>query len=434
AGKTVSARVAHPADYEGARDLLRRLLNAQIAPRDVTWRVGETGLELFDADVDAKRLPLPGPADSPRVPRSLAALAPLVVCHKSPDRFALVHRLLVRVQDEPALMRDACDRDVARAHTMEKNVRRCSHKMKAFVRFRATTDPDGGERYVAWFEPEHHTLDLTASFFVRRFSNMRWSILTPSRSAHWDTKALALGDGASRDIAPGGDVNEALWRTYFAAIFNPARLKVKAMQSEMPKRYWKNMPEADLIEPLIRSATGRSATMIEGQTRAPARSTRIARERAAEASAATAAPTDLATLATAAARCERCPLHANATQVVMGEGPIDAPLMFVGEQPGDQEDIAGKPFVGPAGQLFDRALAEAGIDRHSTFITNSVKHFKFEPRGKRRIHRNPTAGEIDHCRHWLDIERHLVRPRLTVALGASAARALAHKNVSVGKN
>ncbi|CAN5224878.1 hypothetical protein BH10PSE15_BH10PSE15_16380 [soil metagenome] len=131
--------------------------------------------------------------------------------------------------------------------------------------------------------------------------------------------------------------------------------------------------------------------------------------------------------------CTRCPLHEHATQTVFGEGPVDAAMMFVGEQPGDQEDLAGRPFVGPAGQLFDRALAEAKIDRATVYVTNAVKHFKFEQRGKRRIHAKPDAGEITACRWWIEQEHALVRPKVTVALGASAARSLLGKAVTISR-
>jgi len=134
-----------------------------------------------------------------------------------------------------------------------------------------------------------------------------------------------------------------------------------------------------------------------------------------------------------AARCTRCPLYRHATQTVFGEGAIAAPLMFVGEQPGDQEDVAGHPFVGPAGRIFDRALDEAGIDRARTYVTNAVKHFKFVQRGKRRIHSKPNAGEIAACRWWIDRERALIRPRVTIALGATAARSLFGKVMTIGK-
>jgi uracil-DNA glycosylase family protein len=130
--------------------------------------------------------------------------------------------------------------------------------------------------------------------------------------------------------------------------------------------------------------------------------------------------------------CRRCPLYKNATQAVPGEGPAHAAVMMVGEQPGDKEDLAGKPFVGPAGKLLDRALEEAGIDRGDVYVTNAVKHFKFEPRGKRRIHSKPNAGEIDRCKWWLDQELSLIKPRVVVALGATAARSLFGKSMAIG--
>ena len=134
-----------------------------------------------------------------------------------------------------------------------------------------------------------------------------------------------------------------------------------------------------------------------------------------------------------ARKCTRCDLYKAATQTVFGEGPLDAAIMFVGEQPGDQEDLAGRPFVGPAGQLFDKALVAAGIDRADVYVTNAVKHFKFIPRGKRRIHNKPDAGEIEACRWWIDHERELIRPPVTVALGATAARSLVGKVVTISK-
>ena len=139
------------------------------------------------------------------------------------------------------------------------------------------------------------------------------------------------------------------------------------------------------------------------------------------------------TLRDEAAHCTRCDLYKHATQTVFGEGPLDAKIMFVGEKPGDEEDLAGRPFVGPAGRLFDKLLEQAGIDRSQTYVTNAVKHFKFVLRGKRRIHSKPDAGEIEACRWWLEHERELIKPPLTVALGATAARSLFGKVVTIGK-
>ena len=143
--------------------------------------------------------------------------------------------------------------------------------------------------------------------------------------------------------------------------------------------------------------------------------------------------TTLAALREAETACTRCPLYRDATQVVPGEGPAPAKIMFVGEQPGNDEDLAGRPFVGPAGRMLDRAIVEAGLDRTTIFVTNAVKHFKFEPRGKRRLHKRPNTYEIERCRWWQDIERAIVEPELIVALGATAARSLFGRPVTISK-
>ena len=140
----------------------------------------------------------------------------------------------------------------------------------------------------------------------------------------------------------------------------------------------------------------------------------------------------LAGLVQQAKDCQRCPLYRFATQTVFGEGPAHAPVVLVGEQPGDQEDQQGRPFVGPAGKILDRALADAGINRSRVYVTNAVKHFKFEPRGKRRLHKKPNAAEIEACKWWLDHELDLIKPALAVALGATAARALTGRAIAIG--
>jgi DNA polymerase len=191
------------------------------------------------------------------------------------------------------------------------------------------------------------------------------------------------------------------------------------MKSEMPVKYWRNLPEATLIPSLIRGAKQAEDEMVaRAATEPPSRHLRAeARKVDAEEAAKI---TSLADARAAVQGCRRCPLYEYATQAVFGEGPQSAEVMFVGEQPGDQEDLAGKPFVGPAGQVFDRALDTVGIDRRRVYVTNAVKHFKFEPRGKKRIHSKPNAGEISACRFWVNLEREFVRPKLIVALGATA--------------
>jgi len=351
--------------------------------------------------------PPPPPGPSFAVPRDFISLAKAVICHREPERFALLYAMLLKLRVNRKAMEDRADPLLDRLEKMAKEVRRDAHKMHAFVRFREVEEPDGTTRFVAWFEPDNHIVRREAGFFVRRFTTMRWSILTPELSIHWDGETLREGPGATRADAPSGDPVEETWKTYYASIFNPARVKVKAMLKEMPKKYWANMPETALVAPLIAGARSRELEMID----------RIAAALKAEARA-----------------CTRGDLHCHATQTVFGEGPLDARIVFVGEQPGDQEDLAGRPFVGPAGEVFDAALEEAGIDRVATYVTNAVKHFKFVQRGKRRIHQSPNAGEIDACRWWVERELDLIRPPLTVALGATAARSLFGKVMAIGKN
>jgi DNA polymerase len=416
--------LADETDFAGWRDAARLLAAAQVAPDRIVWTVeGRSDL------LDALGAPLPRNGAPLTVPRRFVALAETVVLHRDPERFARLYRLLVRLGEAPRLLDLAIDPDVTRIEAMARAVRHDIHKMRAFVRFRRTA-LDDADWYVAWFEPEHHIVAANAPFFMRRFTAMNWSILTPRASAHWNGEALSIGPGGCQADAPGEDALEALWRGYYASIFNPARLKVQAMKGEMAVRYWRNLPEARLIVPLIAAAQQRTRTMVAtGTTDANARPQRANKATPSAADAGT-----LDALKAEAADCRACPLWAPATQTVFGEGPIDAPVMFVGEQPGDREDLAGRPFVGPAGQLFDRALRDAGIDRARGYVTNAVKHFRFEPRGKRRIHQRPGTAEIRACRFWLDRELELVGPRLVVALGATAAQSIFGNAMPIRKN
>jgi DNA polymerase len=304
------------------------------------------------------------------------------------------------------------DGDVRRLLLLDKAVRRDEHKMHAFVRFRRVADDDGGERWIAWHRPDHRIVERVAPFFVERFGALRWSILTPDASVHWAGGELTFGPGLPRTAAPAEDELEDLWRTYYGAIFNPARLMLKAMRAEMPLRHWATLPETRIIPDLLRAAPSRVEAMIASARRPTANDFMPAGD------------SDLSALGEAVQGCAACALCETATQAVFGEGLADAEVVFVGEQPGDQEDLAGRPFIGPAGQVLDEALAEAGIARRDLYLTNAVKHFKWEPRGKRRIHRTPTLSEVTACRPWLEEEVARVRPRIVVALGGTAARSL----------
>ncbi|WP_375186589.1 UdgX family uracil-DNA binding protein [Sphingobium yanoikuyae] len=413
--------LAGPDDFEGWRDAARALALAAIPADAILWDVaGSATPDLFGSD--ATPLP-PAPADAAfSVPRAFVDLAQSAILHRDPARFSLLYSLLLAVRAVPGRMEDRADPLLRRVEDLAKAVRRDIHKMRAFVRFRELDEGDG-PRFIAWFEPDHHIVRANAGFFTRRFASMRWSILTPEVSIHWDGDILTEGPGAQRGDAPAEDPVEDVWRGYYAAIFNPARLKTGAMLSEMPRKYWRNLPEAALIPDLVAGAQAREAAMIATAPRPAPRPT--------------ARPGNLRAVWQAlrdeAMTCTRCPLHGPATQTVFGEGPLDASLLFIGEQPGDQEDLAGRPFVGPAGQLFDAALVEAGVDRARAYVTNAVKHFKYERRGKRRLHQTPDVPEIKACRWWLEQELDLIRPRIIVALGATAARALLGKPVTISQ-
>ncbi len=448
--------LASATDLDGFRAACRELWAAQVPPELVSWHTAADPL----ADLFADTAATPAPAGAPAVgaPASFLTLCQTVALHHDPDRFGLLYRWLWRLQREPSLRHDVLDADWVRAQQMAQAVRRDIHKMKAFVRFRIlpstgmpSSTSDGaaiahGPLHVAWFEPEHHIVEAAAPFFARRFTHMRWAILTPERCVRWNGVALEFEAGADRSQAPPADAGESLWLTYYQHIFNPARLKVAMMQKEMPRRYWHNLPEAQLISPLVAQAHERSRQMIDEPPSEPKRRIRPgfqastldagtdARPVFSAGRSATPhdeAPTSLAQLRALTECCRACPIGEHATQAVSGEGPAHARLMFVGEQPGDQEDLAGRPFVGPAGQLFNRALGDLGVARDAVFVTNAVRHFKFELRGKRRIHKTPAQQEAAACLHWLESEIALVRPEALVALGATAARQLMGSAVAV---
>jgi probable DNA metabolism protein len=418
----------HETDFDGWRQAARALVLGGIKPEDVMWSVkGEE--ELFASGERPSQSA--SSTETFSVSARFVELAKIAILHRDRERFAVLYRLLWRLHGHHDLLEVATDPDVSRVGAMAKAVRRDEHKMHAFVRFREI----GRERdahYVAWFEPEHHIVELAAPFFARRFADMPWSILTPELCAHWDGFAISFTSGVSKADAPTSDRLEETWRRYYATIFNPARLKLKAMRTEMPKKYWRNLPEASMIKSLIADAARATDAMIAKAATEPHKpQTRL--EEPMKRKTDTAA-SELEALREEAANCRACPLWKDATQTVFGEGPPDARIMLVGEQPGDKEDLAGKPFVGPAGQMLDRALAEAGIDRKQVYVTGAVKHFKFVPRGKIRLHQKPSTSEIKACRPWYERELATIKPALVVAMGATAAHAVFGKAMPVHKN
>jgi DNA polymerase len=392
-------------------------LAATRPPSEIFWAEAMTGQHaltgLFDED-DRD----PKPSEHGRrvhIPARFVRMAQAVACHRHARKWALLYSVLWRVTFiQPRLLDIEVDDEVGTLLKMQRQVQRDTYRMKAFVRFRRHSDV-GGEYYVAWHQPDHAVLPLAAPFFVERFSTVRWSILTPDQSAHWNGEALQFGPGVSQCDAPGEDAVDDVWRTYYAATFNPLRINPEAMQAQLPGRFWKSLPESRLITPLthdVRASVSRVAGSRQRMATLPLAAT-------------------LPELEQAAASCTGCDLHLASTQTVFGRGPANARVMLVGEQPGDQEDLAGEPFIGPAGEVLNQALEHAGLQRSQLYVTNAVKHFRFVVEGRHRRHQAPRPSEIMACRPWLEAELRAVQPEIVVCLGRTAAQALIGGHVSV---
>ncbi|MDA7921440.1 UdgX family uracil-DNA binding protein [Verrucomicrobiales bacterium] len=427
-------------NFPAWRTRARELLVSGIEPAETFWSDGFGGQsdlfpELVVKEIEPRQSNDKSPSDF-RIPKAFLDLAETVSCHRDESRWGLLYRILWRIarRGERHLLGLPTDADIRKANTLAKEVRRDCHKMRAFVRFRkvAENEENGREQFVAWFEPMHHIVRYNASFFQKRFTGMDWSILTPDECAHWDGLKLQFSQGVEKSAAPTDDALEEVWRSYYQNIFNPVRLKLKAMQSEMPVKYWKNLPEATLIQDLTAGASMKQEEMIEREPlplrAAPKnlylRSLNEMNEVALVSEAGAEDSIPLAEMRKSAHSCRACPLWENATQTIFGEGNEAADIMLIGEQPGDEEDISGMPFVGPAGQLLEEILAEAELDREQIYLTNAVKHFKWKPGGKQRLHDKANRAEMKACRPWLLGEIARVSPRVIVTVGNTAAQSV----------
>jgi probable DNA metabolism protein len=371
-------------DWDGWRQATRALVLAGIEPEGVTWSVGAASANLPDA------------SGSFHVPRSLISLASLAIQARDPDRFALLYGLVWRVNAGEKLLEDNTDPDLSLVRRMALSVRADAHRMRTNMRFLPVPESDG-TRFLGWFEPAHFVLPANAQLIAHRFPQLALSVVTPDGAAHWDGSSLLFGSGLRH--AEDEEALQAWWEAHREMLLEQAGSDV-------------SIPEAEAIDEAPRRPDRPALGPVVLRTKPDSALLRSAKE---------------------ALACHRCPLYEPATQTVFGEGPSDASVMFVGEQPGDQEDTIGRPFVGPAGQMMDRAMEEAGIDRRTVYVTNAVKHFKFTPRGKRRIHQTPEVPEIQACNFWLDVERVHVQPRLLVLMGGSAARAVLGRAVTISR-
>ena len=408
------------ANFVEWRDAARALLAHGIAPDAITW-AGQDGA----ADLLMGAASVAAPAAAPArpkvsIPRSLMDMLQNAACCRQIDRWAFLYRVVWRWTHGEHDVQSAADIDGARLHQMVKAVRREEHDMHAYIRFRERPEEAGAPRFVAWFEPAHDVLPQVAEHFVARMGKVTWLIATPDASVMWDGATLHNTGPLVNGAADLVDSGEALWLTYYRSIFNPARLNAQLMQSHIPSRFWKHLPEGAVVPEMVGNAARGARRTGQTESVGSRRGTTIPIAPAA-AQPERAQPTSLDA-------CRRCALWETATQAVAGVGPATARIMVVGEQPGDQEDLQGQPFVGPAGQLLERVFGAAGLERRAIYLTNAVKHFKWEPRGKRRLHKTPAQQEVEACSYWYEKELETVQPDVIVALGSTALKAVLGTN------
>ncbi len=407
------------------RSLFKKLWVREIAPEEILWCFA--GKDSHQGDFFGEET---DPRDWSEVSQKIGISAELMrafdfVClHRQEKKWPLLYRLFWRSFKEKKILEHLTDPDVLQLFQFQKQITRDIHKMHAFVRFKKIEREDGLSLYVAWYVSDHLIFERASTFFCNRFGSMHWAILGPSQQMYWNQEKLFFSNDDLPDLELPEDRFEDLWKTYYANIFNPARLKIKAMKNEMPVRFWKNLPEADLIPSLILDSDRRVQIMREKASQISVKSKLDISSQA-----------SLSDLASLVQDCRRCELCLNGTRAVFGEGQEgQSKFMIVGEAPGDREEQQGQVFVGPAGRLLRSVLSEIDWPVSQTYFTNAVKHFSFKNQNQRRIHQTPRPEFIESCRDWLEEEIQRVRPSLVVALGATAAKSLLGHSVPIQKN
>lgn len=394
--------------FDSFRQKARQLISKNIHYNEVEWKTSSEGFFFGEIWQDIHT------EITFNVPKDYVELAVKVSAFRDDSVWALLYRSLYRVViEDKNLFLNPLDPDVMELQSKAKLVGRDIHKMKAFVRFKEVSTEEG-QVFMAWHNPDHRIIRLAAPFFQDRFNGMKWVIMTSDETANWDGNELTFTPGVAQEDAPTFDDKEDLWKTYYKAIFNPGRLKISAMKKELPVRHWKTLPETELITELINEAPHRLEKFYDSQRQAPSVQFKNLHELNAE-----------------LAKCRACGICEKATAPVSGSGPSDAEIMFIGEQPGNEEDLQGKPFIGPAGEVLNRGLKDVGIDREGLYLSNAVKGFKYIPKAHLRWHKGATITEIKTCSSWLKKEIELVKPKMIVCLGRSAALSVIGKMVKI---
>lgn len=406
--------IAFARDFITWREEARKLLQDNIKPEAIIWNETNTKQQsLFPTEVSLNPTKI-----NFNIPATFLKLAETVCHHRDPERFnSLYHMLWRLVHENKNLLYISSDSLTNMLELMHKSVRRDVHKTKAFVRFRKSINFAGVENFIAWHKPDHYSLPLSAPFFKRRFSVMCWTILTPDQSVYYDGNDLHFGPGAKASDAPNEDLMEELWKEFYRAIFNPSRIKIKAMKKEMPVRHWATLPEAKIINEMLAEAPKRVEKMIKySEGYAFSASDFIPNN-----------PT-LENLKIASKTCQGCPLYYSNHHTALGIGTRNAKLMIVCEQPDDIEDKTGIMLISEAGKLLKKALKDAEINKDSLYITYAVKHFKFAYDQGKRQYKAPNLKDITNCRPWLIAEIKQISPKIIVCLGLTASRSLINSN------
>ena len=390
------------------RTKARQLLAQKVYPQDIHWKCDE-----FEFSFGEEFRPRPINSEF-TLPREFIETAMSVSAYRNDSTWDLLYRIAWRLLYENRnLLQITIDSEVRELMARRHSVGRDIHKMHAFVRFREIKNGEDSI-FMAWHRPDHRILRLAIPFFKDRFNGMNWVIMTEDESVSWDKKELSFLPGIGKVELPP-DEKEDLWKNYYSAIFNPARVKVKMMKKEMAVRYWDTLPETQLISSLLDDAENRVKKFEEANPRViPIKSV-----------------SSLSEIKEAMRKCQSCGICARSHGPVSGIGPIDAKLAFIGEQPGDQEDLRQVPFIGPAGQELARALAAVQIERNDIYLTNAVKGFKWVKGSIEREHRTADSKEISACRPWLQNELGIIKPKILVCLGRIAAQSVIGKLIKL---
>lgn len=405
-----SVFLAHEVDFQGWRNATRRLISDQISPDSIQWHI-QPPKDLFTRPYTESTSDKNENLPAFKITRRVFELCQTVIQANEPERFDLLYRWITLCQNHADPFNDKTHH--ALIHRIERLVQAVqaeTSRLRDLLRFHKQSDRS---ELIAFFEPTHYVIEANSDFFQRLQADQSWLLITPYRSLKVNGQQKIFGPGFSSNPLKNHDADQ--WNDFLNDFFP----KDQPLQKQY---YWQELPQAALPKDEVLSQT-QSITPLASSEEAITSVPTILKN----------VDFSMIKLAQTAAECQRCALWKPATQTVFGEGCAKSRLMLVGEQPGDQEDRFGRPFVGPAGQVMNHAIAHAGFERQDVYTTNAVKHFKFTPRGQRRIHQSPNPKEIAACSFWLEAEREIVKPTVLLMLGASAARSILGRPVTISR-